>query len=186
MIVLSILIPTITGRESSYTTLYNNIQKQLLDNQLHTIVEVLTLKDNKELTVGKKRQLLAEQSAGTHVVYIDDDDDISDDYCKLITDALLLNPDVDCVGIQGVITTNGKNQKQWYISKEYKRWFEKDRIYYRTPNHISPVKRTLCLQTGFDDIKYAEDYNYSIKLLPLLQTEVLIKTNIYHYKYCDK
>lgn len=93
----------------------------------------------------------------------------------------------DCIGISGIITTNGHDKRQWHISKEYGKWFTgPDGTYYRTPNHISPVKRELALQAGFPEIPFGEDAEYSRRLLPLLKTEVKIEQNIYHYKYVSK
>jgi hypothetical protein len=59
-------------------------------------------------------------------------------------------------------------------------------VYFRTPNHISPVRRELALQAGFPDVTYAEDREYSKRLLPLCKNEAKIKGSIYHYKYISK
>jgi len=100
----------------------------------------------------------------------------------LILEAIQSNS--DCIGISGIITTNGRDQRQWHISKEYGHWHTApDGTYLRTPNHISPVKRELALQAGFPEIPFGEDAEYSRRLLPLLKTETIIKENIYHYKY---
>src|SRR5690606_24736050 len=112
------------------------------------------------------------------------DDKISSDYIRKILTAVSESP--DCIGISGVITTNRKKKKQWHISKEYGRWYEKSGVYYRTPNHISPVKRELALKAMFPQINYGEDAEYSKRLLPFLKTEVKVKGNIYHYDYRTK
>ena len=65
-------------------------------------------------------------------------------------------------------------------------WHQSGGIYYRTPNHISPVKRELALQAGFPEIAFGEDHEYSKRLLPLLKTETIIKENLYHYDFYEQ
>lgn len=180
--ILSILIPTLRSRADKY----NAINEKLL-NQLHQLKKyagaIYTITDDGEQAIGHKRNELLKMAKGKFIVFVDDDDDISDDYVELIVKAIEENPDIDCIGIQGTITFDGKNERQWYISKDYGRWYEENNVYYRTPNHISPVKRELALQIMFPEINFGEDSDYSHRLLPLLKSEVKIEKNIYLYKY---
>lgn len=134
--------------------------------------------------IGVKRNSLLQSAIGEYIVFIDDDDLIATDYIQKILKAIETKP--DCIGISGVITTNGRNQKQWHISKEFGSWYEQLGIYYRTPNHISPVRRELALQVGFPPIAFGEDHQYSMWLLSLLKTEVIIEGNLYYYRYEQK
>lgn len=178
MIKLSILIATMPSRKSSLDELVKSLWRQGKSN-----FEILW--DNSmDYNVGIKRNKLLDRASGEYVVFIDDDDHISDNYIAKIIGATDTNP--DCIGISGIITTNGKNKRQWHISKDYGRWYEAKSIYYRTPNHISPVKRELAIQAGFPEISYGEDAEYSKRLLPLLKTEVKVKGNIYHYDFRTK
>lgn len=133
--------------------------------------------------IGKKRNTLLGWATGDYIVFIDDDDEIASCYVSKILNVINLVPEADCIGINGIITTDGKNKQEWFISKDYGRWFVRGNIYYRTPNHISPVKRELALKAGFPEVKFAEDYEYSMRLLPLLKSEIKIHIPIYHYKY---
>jgi len=174
---LSILIPSIPKRID-----YLNNLLSILNVQVTEDIEIL-VDSRVDISIGKKRGEMLQASSGKFIVFIDDDDTVVHDYISLILDTIKLNSDIDCIGIQGIMTTNGKDKRQWYISKEYKGWYEKDKIYYRCQNHISPVLRDLAIKAGFDDLTYREDYFYSMRLLPLLQKEAIIPTNIYHYKY---
>jgi glycosyltransferase involved in cell wall biosynthesis len=149
----------------------------------HSDAEIL-YDDRMGVSTGFKRNSLLAEAKGDYIVFADDDDEVDENYIPLILSATEHSP--DCVGIQGMMTTNGKNPKQWYISKEHKTWHENNGIYYRTPNHISPVRKTIALQVGFPDISFGEDYQYSMGILPLLQTEIKIEKNIYHYKFVHK
>lgn len=177
---LSILIATMPSREPQFMKL----GRELIDQcDGYTNIQILW-DSSMEYNIGKKRNCLLALAQGEYIVFIDDDDLIYSNYIKKILDAI--DKGSDCIGISGIITTNGKDERQWHISKEHKVWHEQGNIYYRTPNHISPVKRILALQAGFPEIPFGEDYEYSRRLLPLLKTETIIKGNIYHYDYCSK
>ncbi len=137
-------------------------------------------------SIGLKRQFMLERSTGEHVVYIDDDDTIDPYYIDEILKAYIFMPDADCIGIRGIITTDGKDQKEWYISKEFGSWYERDNVYYRTPNHISPVRRSIALQGGFPDKTRGEDADYSMRILPFLKKEPTIMRPLYHYRFVNK
>lgn len=173
---LSILIATMPNRKLMLDRLIAHIGK-------HEDIEVIP--DPSMLyNIGVKRNKLLQQATGEYVVFIDDDDRVSINYVWCILQACSVGS--DCIGISGTITTNGKNERQWHISKQYGHWHERNGVYYRTPNHISPVKRELALKAGFPEIKFGEDAEYSKRLLPLLKTETIVKGNIYHYDYWQK
>lgn len=157
--------------------------RTVLDRQLTDEVEVIT-DISMNYNIGTKRNKLLALASGKYVVFQDDDDSISSDYIEKILEAC--KSDCDCIGISGVITTNGTGERQWHISKDFQMWFERLGVYYRTPNHISPVKRELALAAGFPEISFAEDYEYSMRLLPMLKTEVKIPGILYYYRYQSK
>ena len=95
-------------------------------------------------------------------------------------------PHIDCVGINGVITFDGEKSKRWSISIKHGHWHETDEMYFRTPNHISPVRRSIALQAKFPDISYGEDMEYSKRIFPMLKNEVCIEKPLYHYKYISQ
>lgn len=178
---LSILIATIPSRLEQLDVLMIEINKQC--NQFHEQIEIL-IDPVISYNIGTKRNKLLEKAKGDYIVFIDDDDHIMPNYIWSIMQACSIGN--DCIGISGTITTNGKNPRQWHISKEYRTWHTKNGIYYRTPNHISPVKRELALQAGFPEISFGEDAEYSRRLYLLLKTETIIKGNLYHYDYYEK
>lgn len=186
---LSILICTTSARSETLCSLLKELEEQRHANHYHFNglahnPTELIINNHETDNVGKKRNDLLKQAVGQYIVFIDDDDEISPNYIALILQALESNP--DCVGINGKITTNGINERQWFISMKYPAWFEQGGVYFRTPNHISPVRRELALQAGFPEIAFAEDHEYSRRLHPLLKTEVLINEPIYWYKYDDR
>lgn len=175
---ISILIATMPSRAGHLFRLGGILAPQLNDN-----VEVV-VDCSMDYNIGSKRQIMLSIAKGDYVVYIDDDDIISDDYISKVLKAC--ESGADCIGISGKVTTDGQNEKRWHISKDYGSWYEKDNIYYRTPNHISPVRRELALKTGFKPMDNGEDYDYSIRLLPLLKTECKVKGDLYFYAYSSR
>ena len=174
---LSILIATMPSRQLKFENLLYILEEQCGDVEIISDGEM-------GYNIGAKRNLLVKRALGEYIVFVDDDDFVSDDYIEKILAATESKP--DCIGISGTIKINGGAEQQWHISKDYGSWYENSCIYYRTPNHISPVRRELALQVGFKEISFGEDYDYSKRLLPLLKTEVKVPGNIYLYDYYDK
>jgi|LakMenEpi03Aug12_release.lakeMendotaPanAssembly.Ray.scaffolds.fasta_scaffold24843_5 GT2 family glycosyltransferase len=175
---LSILIPTVVGREHLLERL-----RSVLNPQLTEDVEVIEQKDNKEISIGRKRQTLLEKAAGEYVVFIDDDDMISEDYVESILKALESNPDsvgfeIECHGTTGK-TASASNK--WSTWKDNHGGFD----YVRTPYHKTPIKRNIAVIIGYRDMRYGEDYDYSkrLKEAGFIKTEVYINKVLYYYMY---
>lgn len=177
-IVLSILIPSTVSRKVMTDTLVFELLKQGMDMPIEVLLDW-----NETDCVGKKRNNLLMRANGKYVVFVDSDDHISPNYVALILQQAKAN--ADCIAINGIITTNGGNKQQWFISKSYKKWFQQNGIFYRTPNHISPVKREIALKAMFPEISFGEDAIYSERIYPYLITEVVINEPIYHYDFYE-
>jgi len=177
---LSILICTMPQRSDMFRLLHAKISQQI-EKVKTTEVELLS-NDKMNISTGEKRNLLIDSSSGEFVVFVDDDDDVYDYYVEEILKTINENPQVDCIGINGVISFNGQNHKKWFISKKFERWYESGDVYYRTPNHISPIRRTIAQLVGFPKIHHGEDFSYSMGVLPHLQEEAIIEKPLYHYQ----
>jgi hypothetical protein len=179
---LSILICSLERRRTFLDRLIS-----ILRPQARKEVEVLCDIDKGELSIGKKRQKLLENAVGDYVCFVDDDDQVSENYISAILGAIESNPDV--VGMHLIMKTDGGLSGKTYHSLKYKNWYDEPsedpswRFYYRNPNHLNPVKRELALKIGYPDISVGEDRDYSERLLPLLTTEVYIEAPIYTYEF---
>jgi len=172
---LSILICSLEERCKQLINLLTDLYKQVTPE-----VEVLTNIDNRQKTTGAKRNELLLRAKGDYIAFVDDDDKVAENYISRILEAVRTNP--DCVGMEGFITFTSKGiTKKFIHSIQYNTWFEKDGIYYRCPNHLSPVRRELALKAMFPDITVGEDRQYSERLRSLLKTEVYLETPIYFY-----
>lgn len=181
---LSILICTTIDRRPMFDVLHAEFFRQTAGKP----VEVLYLEDNKEISVGKKRQNLLEMAKGEYIVYFDSDDFPSPTYVDDILLALspgYRQPAPDCVGFMIHMTTNGTKPQTCCHSLKYKRWASNvDHFdYVRSVTHFNPVRRELALQVGFEDMRFGEDKVYSDKITPLCQTEAFIPKKLFHYRY---
>jgi glycosyltransferase involved in cell wall biosynthesis len=171
---LSILIVTLKSREH----LLNGL-KRVLKNQITSDIEVLVSSDEKQASIGTKRNNLLKSATGEYVCFIDDDDLVSPFYVQEILKATKESP--DCIGIQGIITLKNIGPRVFVHSLQYTNWFEKNNIYYRCPNHLNPIKKEIALSVGFPDISNQEDRAYSFGLQGKLKNEKLITTPLYYY-----
>jgi len=179
---LSVLICTLPKRKAMFYNLLQNLEAQIRSNKFVDEVEILSM-DDVDMTTGHKRNLLLEKAQGDFIVFIDDDDEVDLSYLELIVNCIKNNPHIDCIGIKGIISFDGGKIKPWSISIKHKHWHETPHEYFRTPNHISPVKREIAVEAKFPNITYGEDLEYSKRIFPMLKSEATIDKAIYHYKY---
>jgi glycosyltransferase involved in cell wall biosynthesis len=180
---LSILIPTLESREEQFHKLYEKLNKQITESSLTEEMEIIYFMDNKEHSLGFKRNKLIEMANGKFVAFVDDDDDVSDDYIPLILNAIKENPDIDCVGIKGIITFRGKNPCTFVHSLQYKEYFSEEGMYFRPPYHLNPIKREIACRYEFEDINYCEDIDWAMRICrdQALKKEFFIDKVIYSY-----
>lgn len=175
---LSILICHLPKRIESFKDLILDLnwQKTSYPGQAEILV------DEGPEKVGLKRQRLLEKAEGEYVCFVDDDDKVAPYYVKSILSAIESGP--DCAGIVGIYTLNGQNPWRFEHSIRFKEWGtdHANRTYLRTPNHLNPIKRELALKAGFNsDMSFGEDHDFSNRIRPFLNTEIMIEEPIYFY-----
>lgn len=177
---LSILIPTIVGREKQYNSLIESLEPQLTDD-----VEICVLKDDKENTIGKKRNILLQNAEGEYVTFADDDDGLSLNYVELLLQAI--NSGHDCASLKGHYFINNVFIGTFEHSLKYKKWKtnngNSEIKFERYPNHLNCIKAAIAKQFKFEEINHGEDYKWSkaIHESGKLKTEFYIPDVIYHY-----
>lgn len=156
------------------------------------IVQIVIDNRGKEVSIGSKRQALLETAEGEWIVFFDDDDWPEDHYVDSIMEAIRNHPGIDCIGIRGYMTTNGKNRKTWCHRLGYEikgdgvNPTESGYDFMRPIIHFNPVKRELALKAGFSDMRYGEDMDYAKRLNPLLTKEYFIDKDLFHYRYSSE
>lgn len=184
---LTILIPTIYGREAQFDSLCAELERQVddLPKADRGKVQVRYLRDNKEMTIGAKRQALIEACETEHFVMVDDDDTLHGDYLKLVLEALKTNP--DCVTYLEGITEGDTVVEIAYHSNNLQRWCDRSKEhkyhYGRTPYYKDVIRTAHAKQIGFSDMRYGEDedFSYRLKKSGLIKTEVHLDEIMYYY-----
>lgn len=178
---LDILIPTLPDRTQYLTKLLTQIEKQKNGHE----VNILTDDRGKEIPTGTKRNDLLQRATSEYVWQIDDDDELFDGAISNVCNAFETKP--DCLAINGLYQLDNHAPKRWFIaiSNPYR---EIKGVYYRFPNHITPMKRELAVQVKFEDIWFQEDYKWAcaLKEKGLLKTEVVVRNPVYFYRYRSK
>ena len=180
MIKLTICIPTVVGREEYFTNLYAKLDLQRkLSGHEHEI-EIIYEKDNKEISIGAKRNILYNRAKGLYSVQIDDDDDVVDDYIETLYHELTGE---DTIGYVERCVINGSVQYS-KISGEFHDWeskYEAGYHYRRTPFFKVPILTELCQKVGVEDIRFGEDHDFARRLKPHIKTWKFIDKVMYLY-----
>ena len=187
---LSILIPSLIDRAESLNLLKIELERQVLENGLLGQVETITLVDNRELTIGAKRNELLKRANGEYLCYFDDDDYPSRKYIKRIFEGIKEKP--DCCSLMGLITWNGENPEIFEHSIKYSEYKTNPPTngirYERYPNHLNVIKSEIAKQFKFEEINFGEDTKWATRLFMsgLLKTEYYIHDVLYEYRYKRK
>lgn len=178
------MLPTTIDRRETFYPLLEEIKKQIANNKFEDIVEVIIDEDNKEKSIGKKRQDLLERARGKYVVGIDSDDWIAEDYLDCIVTSLKENPSIDHVGFLEDCDIDGDKSISIFSIRN-KFWAENQDGYdhIRCANPKSVILREKALQVGYEDSRYGEDRIFSEAVTSLLTSEIFIEKPLYLYRY---
>ena len=180
---LSILTPSVPSRiKDGLRNVMDKIEKQIKDNNLEKKVEHLIVIDNKVRTIGRKRDNLVQCAIGQYVAFVDDDDDVSDEYVLELVNAIKNNPHVDVITFKQncfienypkAIVNFGLNyENEAYVpNTEFK----------RKPYHVCAWKTTLAQKYRFPSSNYGEDAGWLSQLWEVAKTEYHIDKVLHAY-----
>ena len=188
---LSVLVCTIPNRKKELRELLNVFMKMDMWNEEIHQIEIITALDNKEHSIGYKRQKLLEASHGTWIVFFDDDDMPNPWYLSEIIAGIEQAKyfPYDCMNIHGIMTTNGENPQRWchrYGEKVRNGGEEEEFDYYRPVIHFNPVLRSAALKAGFQNMRFGEDIDYSKRLQRFISKPYTIELALFHYRYNNR
>lgn len=178
---LSILIPVHINHLLMFNELLINLQSQIKRLGVQKEVEIVTIVDSGEITLGEKRNQLVNKSKGDYLVSVDADDTVTENYVERLLEAIKEKSDV--INYTVAVSLNGGEYKPCYYRKGYQQDFNIHESYHRLPNHICCVKREIAIQVPYDNVAYGEDAIYSKKLRPFLKTETNIDEVLYYYNF---
>jgi len=180
---LSILICSLRSRSRQL----DELLKVLAPQCQHGESEYHVALDDGEMPIGAKRNGLVSRANGKYCCFVDDDDMVDASYVQQILGAAR-SGEPDCVGMCGFMVKNGKRGWQFRHSITVGRWCKdkKNRIYFRTPNHLNPIKTEIVRRHPFSEINFGEDRAFSDSIRPDLKTEVFVEHPIYFYLQGNK
>ena len=184
---LTILIPTLIERKHLLERLKKVIGPQCLAHgALITLAE-----DNREESIGAKRNALLDDCKTEYCAFIDDDDTVASNYVEEVYKGIAKG--VDVISFKGIITSdmgNGRvSSPKVFYHKIGLTWSDNRGIYYRPPNHLNPMKTDIARAIRFPEISHGEDKEFAERLAAsgLLKTEHYYGDfPLYYYQYRDK
>ena len=185
----SILICTLENRANFLTRLLDALVPQLGSSVqggsgnykviTSENVQICILSDNKQMSVGEKRNKLIEASDGDYVSFIDDDDMVSPEYVQSVLRALKQQPDV--VTFWAFRYHNGNKDRRVDYDIKYQQDLNPPQKYERLPNHLCVWKKSLTLP--YKEISYGEDADWAQRMKGRALTQVKIDKILYHYYF---
>lgn len=175
---LSILIPTVPERASELSALL-----AILTPQTQGLpVEVLVLMDNRQRSIGLKRNALLDIAHGKYVAFCDDDDSVSEDYCATLCD--MAKVDVDVLCFRQLARWDGEESTiEFRINHSVRGIFRPGGVTKRFPWHICAWRRSLAQQCCFTDKMFGEDLDWVLQAEELAQTEAYSPKTLHFYTH---
>jgi hypothetical protein len=175
--ILSILTPTIPGRERQLQSLQWRIEEQIGGQA----VEHLILSDNRKRSIGAKRQALLDIARGQYIAFVDDDDDIADSYVDELLKAAASGADV-ITFLQGA-TYNGQQSVVDFQLGQGDHGFVPGGITNRDAWHVNAWRRSRVAHCQFGESNYGEDLTWCQQARRMAQTTVHIPKILHFYRH---
>lgn len=175
-----ILIPTMSGREASLHSLLASIHEKKARICPDLRIVVTLYYDNKEATIGAKRQELVDNAKGKYISFIDDDDDVTDAYFEDAQECIKNNDSV--CRLRGQIGWATFTHSIAYTPSDP---MAVGHVFTRPPNHLNIMMRDIVKVIRFENVRRWEDFHFAIHLSnsKFLTTEYRSDESRIHYIY---
>jgi hypothetical protein len=179
----SVLIPTMTGREQTLSRVLDSLHEKLRRLAPGLRVEVCLEYDNRETSVGSKRQALLQRARGKYVSFIDDDDDITDAYIEDLQACLQGGHQV--MRLRGQMGGHPFVHSTEITLNHPMATMDEPALFQRPPNHLNPMLADIAKLVSFKDATYGEDLDWTVRLYKtgLLTNEYRSPEARVHYLY---
>lgn len=200
---LSVLIPCTPDRRSNVSELLGIIEKQHFTRKatvygisnidatrywdILSEIEILIFEDNREMTIGEKREMLYQHAIGLYSWQIDSDDTIAPDAIEHILAAIKSNPEIPCITFRENCMMWGQ-YKTCNHSLQYFQWADNANgfDFCRSPFYKDVIRTDIAKSVPFPHTRYNEDEQWSAALRPHLSDEIHIDKELYFYVYDPK
>lgn len=158
---LSILVPSVMSRRSYYLPrILDQLQPQVDGN---SDVELSVLLETRTRSIGAARNALMDTARGRYLAFIDDDDQVAARYVSSILRAIRTHPGVDVITFDILKAVDGTSTVKtisapwiWHV------W-----------------RADLARLVRYPDSSYAEDYEWTQRIRPLIETQARIDETLY-------
>lgn len=179
----SVLIPTIPRREASLCRLIESIREKMERLCPDIRYEFCIEFDNREMSIGLKRQKLLETAKGKYSSFIDDDDEITDAYVEDLRE--MIRGGYHTMRLRGQMS-----QYQFVHSTEITMTSpmataDEPPLFQRPPNHLNPMLADVAKLIPFKNAVHGEDLDWTLSLYKskFLETEYRSDPSRVHYIY---
>ena len=186
-VLFTIMILSIPSRLDKLKELYTRLEEQIGDR---TDVEILTLVDNKSMTIGEKRNMVLQSARGKFVACLDDDDTISDDYIEKICDNLSDEVDVLCFeqhcsinGQECMVSFDMRHEGNEQLGRNADGSLKDMK---RLPWHMCVWNSEIAKDTPFQSSSYGEDWDWCSRMIPRVKRQVKLFDTLHYYQYNDE
>ena len=179
----SVLIPTMPGRESGLQSLITSIREKVERLCPALRIEFCLSFDNRESSIGAKRQRLVEKASGKYLSFIDDDDSITDAYVEDVAE--LVKSGCHTMRLRGDMSGYTFIHSTAITLKDPMVTLSDPPIFQRPPNHLNPMMSDIAKLVPFQDAVRGEDIDWTVRLFKsgFLQTEYRSDESRTHYNY---
>jgi hypothetical protein len=177
--ILSILTPTIKERADWLHALAHKIESQAFD--CGGGVEHLMLSDNRTRSIGAKRQSLVDIARGQYIAFVDDDDDVSNDYVERLLAAAKTGADVITFRQQAIY--NGLESEVHFGINNQDGPFTPGGITLRAPWHVCAWRRERVQGCLFAESNYGEDLAWCLQARRRARTAHHIDAVLHTYRH---
>lgn len=176
----SVLIPTIPGREASLQSLMAGIREKVGRLAPMLRIDIVLNFDNREKSIGQKREELLQGATGKYMSFIDDDDQITDAYIEDLRDTIL--------GEYHVMRLRGQIQQYTFthsLENALSGMMAQGEVFLRPPNHLNPMMTDVAKLVHFGNAIRGEDLDWTIRMSKrgFLEREFRSDPSRIHYIY---
>lgn len=181
---LSILTPACWERVEQARALTKKIAAQITPPWA---VEHLVLYDNRHRSVGLKRQSLLDSARGKFIAFVDDDDDVSDDYVVSLLHAIAKHPEAEVITFDEAASYNGKPFTVHFEfgAKDQDLLLDgpDDQVITRGPWHVCAWRREKIRHCQFLDCNFGEDAAWVKQARQHITRAHHIPRILHHYRH---
>ena len=182
--ILSILTPTIPsrmlnllGEQSRLANIVAKLGVQAADMP----VEHLWLGDNCKRSIGAKRQALVDIAHGQYIAFVDDDDDVSEDYVASLLEAAQTGADVITFRQRAIY--NGLESEVHFGINNQDGPFTPGGITLRAPWHVCAWKREVVRGCQYGESNYGEDREWCLQARKRIRTAYHVDRVLHTYRH---